>query len=98
MSCPKNPAKSGNRLKMKRKISVACKESYSKCKHGLFSLIKVSENCLKVSEKTGKSQGIFKFLVSGNHDHENEWKSLENGGSIVFNCLLMLRKHAPSAA
>ena len=36
----------------------------------IFGILRyVSKNCLKVSEKSGKNQGIFNFLMSGNPDH-----------------------------
>ena len=40
MPCAQNPAKSGKRLKMRRKISMACKKAKENVNMGCFSLIK----------------------------------------------------------
>ena len=49
---------------MKRKISMACKNSQTECKHGLFVLNKRS---VKTVSRPVKSQGTFHFLSNGNH-------------------------------
>ena len=48
---------------MKRKISMACKKAKANVNIDVSHRYKVSENCLKVSEKSGESQGIFNFLI-----------------------------------
>ena len=46
--------------------SNALRSNSRKKRKEIVSFLKgdVSENCLKVSEKSGKSQGIFNFLMS----------------------------------
>ena len=50
---------------MKRKISMACKKAKAKVNIDVSHRYKVGENCFKVSEKSGESEGIFNFLMSG---------------------------------